>query len=113
MRYLIDPIAQYFDFKGRATRKPYWLFFLIYYILNFLLAFADLVLYETFKKEGRMYGDENGLFIRNIYLLFLVIPAISIAVRRLRDGGSKGWKFIVILIPILNIIMLCRKSRKN
>jgi uncharacterized membrane protein YhaH (DUF805 family) len=39
-----------------------------------------------------------------IYLLFSLVPAIAVGVRRMHDVNKSGW---FILIPIYNLILYC------
>jgi uncharacterized membrane protein YhaH (DUF805 family) len=112
MKYLVDPIVQSFDYKSHSTRKQFWLFLFISYCLSYYFALFDRLLFQTFEKEGVAYGDSDGYLISYLVLL-LVIPGLSIAIRRLRDGGTKGLGFLLLLIPFLNFILLCRPSRKS
>ena len=39
MHYFIDPIKKYAVFKGRASRKEFWMFLLFYFVFSLLLGF--------------------------------------------------------------------------
>ena len=38
MDYFIGALKKYADFNGRARRKEYWMFVLIYMVINVILA---------------------------------------------------------------------------
>ena len=92
MEYFIDGLTKYADFTGRASRKEYWMFVLFFFIL--LIGFLVL---------GALIGFP---FVVLIYTLGLMIPCISIAVRRLHDTSRSGWWLLIKLIPLIGAIIL-------
>jgi len=92
MDYYLQAFRQYADFAGTWTRTQYWMFVLI----NLLIIIAISVL-ENLIGTG---------FIRYIYSLVLFIPAISAAIRRLRDAGFSPWLLLLALIPVIGTIAL-------
>lgn len=103
MNYYLDAFKNYAKFDGRASRKAYWMFYLINFIVSFVAGFADGFL----GLGGETYGPIGGL-----YTLLVLIPAIAVGVRRLHDIDKSGW---FLLIPIYNIVLLATKgsSEKN
>ncbi len=83
----------YANFKGRARRKEYWMFFLFNMIFVMVLAIVDFVI-GTFPL---LYG---------IYLLGLIIPSLAVFVRRMHDIGKSGWWIFIGLIPLIGTIWL-------
>ena len=88
MDYFLDALKKYADFTGRASRKEYWIFILVYLIINIVLAVLGLD------------------FISLIAGLGLLVPSMSIAARRLHDTGRSGWWQLIVLIPVIGIIVL-------
>jgi uncharacterized membrane protein YhaH (DUF805 family) len=93
MKYFIDALRRYADFSGRASRKEYWYFVLF----NCLFAFAFGFFSALLKVE----------FLSNVYTLAMLIPGISVGVRRMHDTGKSGW---YILVPILNLVIACTQG---
>ncbi|AZG34309.1 MAG: uncharacterized membrane protein YhaH (DUF805 family) [Moritella dasanensis] len=88
MDYFIGALKKYADFTGRARRKEYWMFILVYMIINIVFAVIGL---DT---------------ISAIVSLALLVPSLSIAARRLHDTGRSGWWQLILLIPIIGLIVL-------
>lgn len=99
MEWYLKVLKQYGDFKGRARRKEYWMFFLY----NMLFSMAALMLDNAFglNYEGVEYGP---IYIG--YGFGMIIPQIAVGVRRLHDLGKSGWWFLIILIPFIGGIWL-------
>jgi len=92
-------IKKYVDFKGRASRKEYWLFILA----NFIIAFG-LGCIEGLARVAPESGD--SMFV-SIYQLFIALPSLAVGVRRMHDTNKSGW---VIVVPIYNFIITLRKG---
>lgn len=73
--------TKYFDFKGRARRSEYWWFVL----LNVIIGCIPVIGWIS---------------------ILLIIPGLAVAVRRLHDIGRSGWWYLLMLVPILNIVLL-------
>ena len=87
--------ANYFNFSGRARRPEYWYFGLFVFIVGIVAALVDIVL---------GYPDLGPASV--VYTLAIIIPSISVSVRRLHDIGRSGWWSLLALIPIVGIIIL-------
>lgn len=102
MDYYTKPFKQIIDFKGRTTRREYWMFFLINILIISLLCAIAMVF--TFFAINSTDGSAGWIvtfifFALSIYLIVLIIPSISITVRRLHDIGLSGWWFLIGYIP--------------
>ena len=40
------------------------------------------------------------------YLIFLVVPSVSLCIRRLHNFRASGWWFLTIFLPVANAILL-------
>ncbi|MBT6076061.1 MAG: DUF805 domain-containing protein [Euryarchaeota archaeon] len=84
-------LGRWNDFSGRSSRSEYWflyLFGMVFQIGGFVL----MMVHEIFG------------FVLLIGLLMLIIPFISVSVRRLHDVGQSGWMLLIGVIPIVNFI---------
>ena len=104
-------MRQYATFEGRARRKEYWYFALCYMLLYLVAMILDRLLgthtHDTHEQLGA------GLFT-SILSLLMIIPSISVAVRRLHDLDRSGWWWFIQLIPLVGgIIMLVFTCQKG
>jgi uncharacterized membrane protein YhaH (DUF805 family) len=99
MDWYLMVVKRFADFSGRSQRAEYWYFVLFNFIISFVLGFVDGL-------AGTIIS-ETGLGILGIlYGLFILIPSISVGVRRLHDTGRSGWWLLIGLIPIIGAIVL-------
>ena len=89
-------INNYVNFEGRASRSEYWWFILFNIIVNIITFAIDSTL-------GTMITYDMG-YVGLIALLALLLPSISVNVRRLHDIGKSGWWILIGIIPIVNFI---------
>ena len=98
---MFRPLRRYADFSGRASRREYWLFAL----LQFLLIFAVIALgmtifggiFDSFAHGGSGGHIMVGLFV--VLIFGLLIPNIAVQVRRFHDQDMSGWFVLLHLIP--------------
>lgn len=54
-----------------------------------------------------LYSVDNGVgFLTSIYSLAILIPSISVGVRRLHDTGKSGWWILLNLVPFIGWLVL-------
>lgn len=113
--YFINVILkQYADFRGKATRKQYWLFVVFYQIVLYIPLCLDNLLGLNFQlaEENLGYG---WLYILASLLLF--VPSLAICIRRLHDIRKSGWWIMITLIPLVGfiwlIVLLCKKGEST
>ena len=82
----------YAEFSGRASRAEYWWFTLG----TLLLTAAAGVL------DAALPGDILG----SLLSIFLFVPGLAVAVRRLHDTNRSGKYLFLLLIPIAGWIVL-------
>ena len=93
MNWYLEVLKNYAVFGGRARRKEYWMFLLFNIIISITLGVIEGIVGS--------YG-----IIAMLYSLAIMIPAVSVTVRRLHDIGRKGWWILITLVPILGAIVL-------
>ena len=90
-----------FDFSGSSNRGDFWWATLANFIVGIIFTFLIGV-------------SEAFLSIYYLYSFAIIIPGLSLVIRRVRDAG-KGWQWIFInLIPIVGaiwfLVILCQPS---
>jgi uncharacterized membrane protein YhaH (DUF805 family) len=94
MEWATLPLKKYADFAGRARRKEYWSFVLLYVVL-----FAAASLVDRFAGLRGMVGPYGPLTA--LVLLALAVPAIAVGIRRLHDTGRSGWWLMAAYGPLI------------
>lgn len=92
MDWFLLALKQYATFSGRARRKEYWYFFLIY-----LLIFLGLSLLDSLLGFG---------LLSTVFVLALLLPNLAVGVRRLHDTGRSGWWLLIGMIPLLGLVLI-------
>lgn len=93
MNWYVKVMKQYVDFSGRARRKEYWMFFLVYFLIALVCGVVEGVL--------SIPGTITG-----IVALVHLLPSIAVTVRRLHDTDRSGWWILIGLIPIIGGLVL-------
>lgn len=110
MEWFIKCIKQYADFKGRARREEYWMFYLACFLIGFVTAFLGTLIDLLLENDGPYFT-----IVAWICIFFTFIPSLAVGVRRLHDIGKSGWWMLLVLIPYLGsislIILFCLDSQ--
>jgi uncharacterized membrane protein YhaH (DUF805 family) len=86
-------LTNYANFKGGASRSEfwYWIVFLAVWTLAFEILSQEL--FEFFR----------ALFI--VYVCAMLSPSLAVGVRRMRDAGSAGVLYLVVMIAVLAVLV--------
>jgi uncharacterized membrane protein YhaH (DUF805 family) len=104
--YFIETVKKrYADFNGRATRSEFWYFTLFYVLLSFTFVAIDQFVVNPMLGMTASQAAQGGL-LQFIFALALLIPSLSVGVRRLHDIGKSGWWMLLSLVPLLGILVL-------
>jgi len=99
---IVNTFKKSFSFEGRASRMDFWLFFALYLIVFLVLAGIGLLL------VGSIMGTIWSI-LSLIVQIALLIPYISVSVRRLHDLDLSGfwlWYLNPIGLPIIFVVYL-------
>lgn len=130
MKWFIKCLKNYAVFRGRARRKEYWMFVLVSATILFALGLlASIINPGIYNNDQALYGAnsmdtvEPGpigftlTLLIGVFFLFICLPSIAVAVRRLHDTGRSGWWYWIVLIPlvggIIQTILLLLGSEAN
>lgn len=97
--------TRYFDFKGKTLRRDYWLAFLADIIVTAILGVVVSILVSVTKVE--FLNSITGL-----YGLAVLIPSISITIRRFRDAGLSWLNIFWVFLPIVGWVIVVIKLLK-
>ncbi|MFC0323116.1 DUF805 domain-containing protein [Gallibacterium melopsittaci] len=98
MNWYLSVVRKYAVFTGRARRKEFWIFMLLYTISSMILEQIDISI--------GFYHAEYGGVLSGVYGLALFIPSIAVGTRRLHDINRSGWWQLLWFIPIIGWIIL-------
>lgn len=122
MKWFFKCFKQYADFSGRARRKEYWWFTLINFIIMAILIIGMLVPiiklgYSSAMSGGSVYDVDPMelaiilfkspfLYLYLVYYLVILVPTISVFVRRMHDIGRSGyWAFLYFGLSLIGQVV--------
>lgn len=92
MNWYLEVLKKYAVFDGRARRQEFWMFTLFNVIASIICSIIDNLAGTT--------------IVATVYSLAVLLPCISVNVRRLHDIGRSGWWLLISLIPIIGTIVI-------
>jgi len=91
MNEYINMWKNFADFSNRANKRDYWMAYLIHVLVSVVVA---------------LLAQFTTIVIYWIYLFVIIIPSVSLMIRRLRDAGKEWYWIFISLIPCVGIIIL-------
>jgi len=95
--------SKYANFSGRASRSEYWYFQLFIHVVLAILVVMVPIEPDTATAVG---------IASCAFYLFIWLPSLAAAVRRLHDRNRSGWHYLWVLVPffggIVVLIWLCQ-----
>jgi len=92
--------GQYFDFKGRTKMMDFWMFLVIYIIINVILSIVDILLAAVL----------GFTILSSLFQLAMLCPLLGIGARRMHDIGKSGW---FLIIPLYNLYLWAQPGQKE
>ncbi len=91
---------KYFTFQGRASRSEYWYFYLFFIVIIVVFAvFASVLINLLFNNsEPTGFGPLAFMVVGGFLFIYLIIPQITVYVRRFHDRNLSGWWILFIIV---------------
>ena len=97
--WYLEALKKYAVFNGRSRHKEFWYFVLVGGIIGITLQIIDRLI--------GTFSDSVGTgLLSGIYSLTILVPSITVCVRRLHDIGRTGWWYLMVLVPFVGAIVL-------
>jgi len=100
----------YIGFSGRASRSEFWWFTLfgnLVPIVGYIVVFGYISV--ALGGEGATMTLDTLytlLMLPSLVSLPILLPGLSVSVRRMHDTGRSGWMLLIGIIPCIGIIFL-------
>ena len=89
-------LNKYFKIDGTASRREYWFFVLFTWLISLGASILDIFI--------------PGNALENLASIALLIPSVTVAIRRMHDTDHSGWW---LLFPIVNFVFLVSPSKPS
>ncbi|WP_167628859.1 DUF805 domain-containing protein [Listeria valentina] len=108
----------YANFSGRASRSEYWfatlwngIITMAYYIITLVFGLSTALAFASTggSEASNLVALGPILFIGLIFWLYaiaIIVPSVSLLVRRIRDTGRSPWMIFLGFIPLVGPIIL-------
>ncbi|MBX9837348.1 MAG: DUF805 domain-containing protein [Silvanigrellaceae bacterium] len=93
-------LKNHINFRGRASRSEFWYFIIFDFSVLFLFGFIHKFIYGN--------SDELDFLkiLMSIIFVALILPSISVTVRRLHDINKSGWWIFIQIIPLIGAFII-------
>lgn len=95
---------RYAAFDGRARRKEYWSFALFYLVFMLAAVILGASIDAAAGNVGSGSAQPRAIFTilaAILYVLAMLIPSLSLLVRRIHDIGMSGWFALLMFVPYI------------
>ena len=101
--------VKYITVHGRASRGEFWWFVLFTYFMSAFALFVDSVFLSYLYFEGDVYYHDGLSLMGGVWQCVLLIPLLSVTVRRLHDINRTGWWLLLVAtgVGIIPLLLAC------
>ena len=106
---VVRALQKFTVLEGRASWAEYWWFVLFQVLVwGALYACAAVVGASTQNGQGTALGAMmlGVSLVLVVVVLSLIVPAVTVTVRRLHDTERSGWWALLLPLPLLALIVL-------
>jgi uncharacterized membrane protein YhaH (DUF805 family) len=103
MEAVSTALRNYKNLSGRASRSEFWYWYAFIVIVNLLTSIP--VIYTAMMVSNYVFVLPFATAELAI-AIFLIMPTIAAAARRLHDTDKSGWYMLIFLIPLIGGIMM-------
>ena len=109
---------RYAQFRGYASQSEFWwvqLFLFILQVVGYVAVITPILAaaaassgdLSTNDSAGAAAGVGTIIFALVFFVIFLalIVPTLSLSVRRLHDAGQSGWLVLLNLLPYVGFIV--------
>lgn len=97
MQAVSSVLGQYAGFRGRARRSEFWWWNLFTLLVGLAVAATEVSL---------GIGGETSGPVSTLLALVLLLPNLSVSVRRLHDSSRSGWWLLIAFVPLAGLVVL-------
>ena len=90
------------DFAGRSSRREFWMYTLVIFVVSLVLSVADEFLFEPVPL-GETFVMTFSFY--KAFSLITFIPGLSVSVRRLHDINRTGW-WLLIMLTLIGLVLI-------
>ena len=90
----IEVLQKYAVFDGRASRREFWLWILITFVISLAIGALSWAVADFFT------------VVAGLYALATIVPNLAVAARRLHDHNKSGWLQLIVLVPFIGWIIV-------
>ncbi|QIW15012.1 hypothetical protein A4G20_00820 [Pasteurellaceae bacterium RH1A] len=109
MKWFLQAFKNSFNFRSRARRAEYGWFLLGNFLISLLFMLCLLLVGGLSALGAAAYSSDaalvgTGLLVMGIYLIYIlyqlvmILPSISVTVRRMHDLGWSGWWLLLLIL---------------
>ncbi len=99
---LKDMLINFVNFSGRTSRRDFWLAILGVFIISLILGYGSGFMASL----GGVDPSKVSALVSSPWALIVLLPILSMEVRRLHDINKSGWWIFINLFPIIGSIIL-------
>jgi uncharacterized membrane protein YhaH (DUF805 family) len=92
-------LKNYSNFKGTATRTEFWYFYLFTVLLNMVTTTLDSIITPGADLSGAAMAGAGPIY--TITNIALVLPNLSLAIRRFHDAGLSAKWLVLWALPVI------------